>query len=1163
MGFWNVGGLIKKQHNKILDPPFLKEIENLDLVFLAETHLGYNSNISKIGQFHCHLTCRPVTNYNNRHFGGLAVLCKPSLKSYVKILKTTIPDIQWIKLEKEFFGFIKDLFICIVYNPPEGSSYSKNLDYDILDCLEKDIVSYQKQGNILLCGDFNARVATYPDFIIHDDNYFTPLYQSYRSDKQILKRNSKDEKIDKRGRDLLDLCISNQIRIMNGRVLGDTFGKFTCYTPNGASTVDYVLLSESVLDQILYMKVSNFLPTLSDCHCMLEWSLCAKYCTEPNNSDVCTHEMSPGFIWSDDSRELFKKALESDEIQHRLNTFLNTDSSDPGFSIDAASLELADIIHSAAIKSLKRKKRPKYCGKNNRNKKWFDIDLFRMRKRLINYGKIYSKYPNDPAVKGHYYKILRQYSKARKNKYREYKQSLLKQIESLYDDNPKKYWQLIDELHEKDNTCNEHSSNISPSAWVNHFENLNELKAEFVEQIKNLENKLNCSEKEKCFTELDIKISETEISNAISSIKPNKAAGLDNITNNMLKSGQFLLLPSLHKMFNFCLTYGEYPESWAKGYLIPLFKANDRSDPNNYRGITITASLGKLFNKILDTRLQKFLDKNHIIDDSQIGFTKKARTSDHMFILKTIIDKYCNKKEGRVFACFVDFNKAFDTVIHQGIKLKLVNMGISSNFYNVIKSMYNLSKSCVRIGKSVTDFFHINVGVKQGDNLSPNLFKIFINDLPGSLKNTPDPVMVKSHPIHCLMYADDIVLLSTSANGLQKKLDQLNYYCKEWCLKINPTKTKVLVFNKAGRHIKHDFTFNNSSIKCAQHCKYLGINFSASGSFSVAQGELYNKGLKAYYKLRKDFLSLNPSIINSLHVFDHTIKPILLYSSEIWGYFNPFKKKLISDRPPIDEGFHNLKSEKLHLKFCKFLLGVSKKATNLATLSELGRFPLHFDIIKSMIRYWYRLENLGSSFPLLQYAYLESKSLHESKIPSWYGCITVLGKAITGMNQLSTLSNFKFKTMYKKLVLVYFEKCWQQQMSKNKDGKLANYVKFKCHFGLEKYLSILRSPEHRKNFARLRISAHRLRIEQGRYQGTPRQNRICLRCNSPEVDDEKHFLFSCKSCVLKRNAMDNAINCICPNFRLLSQNDKLIWLLNVENIDILVSICELIKESDI
>jgi hypothetical protein len=119
------------------------------------------------------------------------------------------------------------------------------------------------------------------------------------------------------------------------------------------------------------------------------------------------------------------------------------------------------------------------------------------------------------------------------------------------------------------------------------------------------------------------------------------------------------------------------------------------------------------------------------------------------------------------------------------------------------------------------------------------------------------------------------------------------------------------------------------------------------------------------------FVSLNPNIRSSLHVFDHTIKPIRLYGSEIWGYFNPFKKKLIFDHSPIAEAF-NLKSEKLHLKFCKFVLGVNRKTTNLATLSELGMFPLQFDVIKSMIRYWYRLENLNSSFPLLNHTYLES-----------------------------------------------------------------------------------------------------------------------------------------------------------------------------------------------
>jgi len=119
-------------------------------------------------------------------------------------------------------------------------------------------------------------------------------------------------------------------------------------------------------------------------------------------------------------------------------------------------------------------------------------------------------------------------------------------------------------------------------------------------------------------------------------------------------------------------------------------------------------------------------------------------------------------------------------------------------------------------------------------------------------------------------------------------------------------------------------------------------------------------------------------------VFDHTIKPILLYGSEIWGCFNPFKKVLKKDDISFDKIYPNLFADKLHIKFCKFILGVNKKATHFAVLSELGRFPLHFDIIKSKIRYWYRLENLGSSFPLLKEAYLDSKSLLQSNIPSWY-----------------------------------------------------------------------------------------------------------------------------------------------------------------------------------
>lgn len=86
-----------------------------------------------------------------------------------------------------------------------------------------------------------------------------------------------------------------------------------------------------------------------------------------------------------------------------------------------------------------------------------------------------------------------------------------------------------------------------------------------------------------------------------------------------------------------------------------------------------------------------------------------------MFILKTITDKYCNNKYGRVFACFVDFQKAFDTVIHTGIKMKLLQTRIGTNFYTIITNIYAQNKSCVRLHNKITNCFPTGLGVKQGD----------------------------------------------------------------------------------------------------------------------------------------------------------------------------------------------------------------------------------------------------------------------------------------------------------------------------------------------------------------------------------------------------------------------------------------------------------------
>ena len=136
-------------------------------------------------------------------------------------------------------------------------------------------------------------------------------------------------------------------------------------------------------------------------------------------------------------------------------------------------------------------------------------------------------------------------------------------------------------------------------------------------------------------------------------------------------------------------------------------------------------------------------------------------------------------------------------------------------------------------------------------------------------------------------------------------------------------------------------------------------------------------------------------------------------------------------------------------------------------------------------------------------------------------------------------------------------------MVRHSEGKLCTYSTFKCNFGLEKYLFLLNNFEQRRNLTKFRISAHRLHIERGRYQGTPRHNRTCLRCSSNEVDDEGHFLFSCNSSEEERDILNEIINQSCPNFSRLDADNKLIWLMNTEDVHILSQICSLIKKSGI
>ena len=440
-------------------------------------------------------------------------------------------------------------------------------------------------------------------------------------------------------------------------------------------------------------------------------------CILSDSNSECDMMRAPvKYVWNQTSAVKFQETLSSSDFCHKLKMF-NESKYD---NVNTMVQSLNSIICEAADISLKKSTRNNHTKKKVKTQKpkWYDFSLVNLRKELYDRSKLFTRYPKDPFVRGSFFSFLKFFRKSRNEKRQSFRANLINQLDSLRDDDPSKYWSLLDSLSSSEKKSN--TSMISPAEWFEYFRNINALSSAGSLDIKE---KLREIENEKIFSELDYKISEKEISDAICSLKNGKASGFDSILNEMLKTGHSFLLCSLHKLFNTVLSSGKFPTEWAKGIIVPIFKSGSKNDPANFRGITVGSCIAKLFTKILNCRLDAFLVKHKIICKEQIGFTKGKRTSDHMFIIKSLIEKYTQQGSKHLYTCFIDFKKAFDKVWHLGLLYKLRNAGISDLFYNIIKSMYEYTVLSVKVdGDSITNTFPSITGVRQGDNLSPNFF---------------------------------------------------------------------------------------------------------------------------------------------------------------------------------------------------------------------------------------------------------------------------------------------------------------------------------------------------------------------------------------------------------------------------------------------------------
>jgi hypothetical protein len=476
--------------------------------------------------------------------------------------------------------------------------------------------------------------------------------------------------------------------------------------------------------------------------------------------------------------------------------------------------------------------------------------------------------------------------------------------------------------------------------------------------------------------------------------------------------------------------------------------------------------------------------------------------------------------------------------------------------------MYSSVLFSVKCKDKLTDTFPSSVGVKQGCVLSPMFFNIYLHDLPSIFDPSCDPIAFGEVSLHCLMYADDLVIMSQSALGLQNSLDKLNEYCQKWKLSVNIDKTKVMIFNKSGRLLtKFSFKFGKHNIQLCGEYSYLGIVFTPSGSFTKAINFLYDKACKAFFKIRENLY--NSSSTCSSKLFFSLIRPILCYGCEVWS---PYLLKGLKDGNFV-KICDNVSSETLHVKLCKLILGVHRKASNNAVRGELGSYPLLLFMLSLSVKYWWKLNNdcMHGDKSLVIQALIDNRNLCVNNYFTWSKGIRSICNLI-GQNEIWEKPNVLCKSTITNVIQSHLQRVYSAEWYScitNNSPKLRTYCTFKTTFEHENYVLFLKKAT-RSAFCKLRISAHKLMIETGRY-AVPKispENRLCQVCDLNEVEDEFHFVMRCKLFNHLRVKLFSELSDIF-NITNVSDNDIFIMIINARDYDVVKCVKDFIIEANI
>jgi hypothetical protein len=372
-----------------------------------------------------------------------------------------------------------------------------------------------------------------------------------------------------------------------------------------------------------------------------------------------------------------------------------------------------------------------------------------------------------------------------------------------------------------------------------------------------------------------------EVKQAIRQLKNGKAAGKDGLPAELLKAGSERLYDAIHRIILRIWEDEEMPEDWLDGLICPIYKKGNRLDCSNYRGITLLNTAYKVLSRILFFRLRPLTEA--FVGEYQAGFRAGRSTTDQMFTLRQILDKF-REYNLQTHHLFIDFKAAYDSVKRNELWQIMLEHGFPTKLIKLIRMTLEGSRSCVRIAGETSDAFVTLDGLKQGDALSNLLFNIALEGAvrrAGVQRN--GTIITRSHML--LGYADDIDIIGIDRRAVEEAFGPFKREAARLGLIINSAKTKYMV---AGRErgsptgVGNLVDLEGERFEVVDEFIYLGTLVTRDNDVSREVKRRVAAANRAFYGLRSQLKSRSLHTRTKLSLYRTLILPVALYGHESW-----------------------------------------------------------------------------------------------------------------------------------------------------------------------------------------------------------------------------------------------------------------------------------------